>query len=389
MKSRTSNIITTVTFCLLIAVLTVASMVNPVREYSETENRALAQLPEFSWESLFHNSIIMKKPTDTEKSYTQKYEDFVTDQFVARDAWISLKTQVELILGKKDSGGVYFGKDGYLIEKHELDAAQLEKNIGFLETFLNANASKYNIKVLIAPTASLTFANKLPAFAPVWDQDGMLDKIADLGNFVDCRDVLSEHSDEYLYYRTDHHWTTLGAYYAYTELCTSLGIEPYAYEDFNKRVLSDSFFGTLAAKINQESTPDELFTLEPNEVTVSVNYNNGMKITDSLYEESYLAKRDKYSTFLDGNQPIVDITTSTKNGKTLLMVKDSYSHCMVPMLTAHYERIVLIDFRSAPRGIMYYANMIEASGDSVDDIVVLYNAENFTKDRYIVKLIMK
>ena len=377
------------TFCLLIAVLTVASMVNPVREYSETENRALAQLPEFSWESLFHNSIIMKKPTDTEKSYTQKYEDFVTDQFVARDAWITLKTQVELLLGKKDSGGVYFGKDGYLFEKHELDAAQLEKNIGFLETFLNANASKYNIKVLIAPTASLTFANKLPAFAPVWDQDAMLDKIADLGNFVDCRDVLSEHSDEYLYYRTDHHWTTLGAYYAYTELCTSLGIEPYAYEDFNKRVLSDSFFGTLAAKINQESTPDELFTLEPNGVTVSVNYNNGMKITDSLYEESYLAKRDKYSTFLDGNQPIVDITTSTKNGKTLLMVKDSYSHCMVPMLTAHYERIVLIDFRSAPRGIMYYANMIEASGDSVDDIVVLYNAENFTKDRYIVKLIMK
>ncbi len=389
MKTKTSNIITTVTFCILIAVLTVASMVNPVKEYSETENRSLAQLPEFSWESLFHNSIIMKNPTDTEKSYTQKYEDFVTDQFVARDAWISLKTQVELILGKKDSGGVYLGKDGYLIEKHELDAEQLEKNIGFLETFLKANASKYNIKVLIAPTASLTLSNKLPAFAPVWDQDAMLDQIAGLGNFVDCRDVLSEHSDEYVYYRTDHHWTTLGAYYAYTELCTSLGIEPYAYEDFNKRVLSDSFFGTLAAKINQESTPDELFTLEPNGVTVSVNYNNGMKITDSLYEESYLVKRDKYSTFLDGNQPIVDITTSTKNGKTLLMVKDSYSHCMVPMLTAHYERIVLIDFRSAPRGIMYYANMIEASGDSVDDIVVLYNAENFTKDRYIVKLIMK
>ncbi len=389
MKPRISNIITSVTFCLLVAVLTVASMVNPVKQYSETENRSLAQMPEFSWESLFHNSVIMKNPTDTEKSYTQKYEDFVTDQFVARDAWITLKTQAELLLGKKDSGGVYFGKDGYLIEKHELDSAQLEKNIGFLETFLKTNSANYNIKVLIAPTASLVLSDKLPAFAPVWDQNAMLDRIAELGNFVDCRDVLMEHSDEYVYYRTDHHWTTLGAYYAYTELCTSLGIEPYAYEDFNKRVLSDSFLGTLAAKVNTDSTPDELFTLEPEGVTVSVNYNNGLKITDTLYEESYLAKRDKYSAFLDGNQPIVDITTSTKNGKTLLLVKDSYSHCVVPMLTAHYERIMLIDFRSAPRGIMYYAQMLEMQGESVDDIVVFYNAENFTKDRYIFKLIMK
>lgn len=368
---KRNNIITSVTFCVLILALTVASMVNPVKDYSETENRNLAQAPKFSFDALFNGS------------YTLDYEEFITDQFVARDSWITLKTYAERLLGKKDSGGVYFGKDGYLIEKHEVEEGRLESNLAFLEDFL-IKTKDYNTKVLIAPTASLILSDKLPVFAPVWDQSALLDRVAALGNFVDCRDVLNEHKDEYLYYRADHHWTTLGAYYAYTELCAALEIEAYAYEDFNKRILSDKFVGTLAAKVNTESEPDEIFTLEPN-VTVSVNYNMGMKITDTLYEESYLAKRDKYSAFLDGNQPLVDITTSVKNEKTLLLVKDSYSHCMVPMLTAHYERIILIDLRAFNMGVVTYLSQLEAKDQGVDDIVVLYNAENFTEDRNMVK----
>ena len=373
MKIKASNIVTTVTFCALIGGLTVASMVNPVREYSATENRNLAQAPTFTFDALFNGT------------YTSDYEKFITDQFVARDSWITLKTLIERTLGKQDSGGVYFGNDGYLIEKHEVNNEQLEANLGHLADFLAA-AEDYSTHVLIAPTASLILADKLPAFAPVWDQSGLLDRVSELGSFVDCRVVLAEHADEYIYYRADHHWTTLGAYYAYTELCASLGIEPYALDDFNKRVLSDSFVGTLAAKVNTETVPDELFTLEP-DVTVSVNYNMGMKVTDTLYEESYLEGRDKYSTFLDGNQPTVDITTSVKNGKTLLLVKDSYSHCMVPMLTAHYERIILVDMRSFNLGVMSYIKMLESEGTTVSDIVVLYNAENFTEDRNMIKFV--
>ena len=283
--------------------------------------------------------------------------------------------------------GVYFGKDGYLIEKHTLNNDQLETNLGHIETFLKKYSDKFSVRVLIAPTASLTLSDKLPLFAPVWDQDAMLDRVAELGSFVDCRDVLAEHKDEYIYYRADHHWTTLGAYYAYTELCTSLGIEPYAYEEFNKCVLSDKFVGTLAAKVNMKTENDELFTLERDvSVTVSYPLSPGKETTNTLYEEKHLSTSDKYSTFLDGNQPMVDITTSTKNGKTLLLIKDSYSHCMVPMLTSHYERIILIDLRSYGQSFPDSVSMLLKTNESIDDIVILYNAENFSEDRNIYRI---
>ncbi len=375
MKMKTSNIVTSVVFCVLIAALTVASMVNPVREFSATENRNLAQMPEFSFDALFTN--------DDDEKFTLKYEEFITDQFVARDSWITLKSFAERALGKKESNGVYFGSDGYLIEKHEVPTEQLEKNIAYLKSFLEATKD-YDTHVLIAPTASLILADKLPKYAPVWDQSALLDRLEALGSFVDCRDVLTEHKGEQIYYHADHHWTTLGAYYAYTELCKSLDIEPYAFDEFERRVLANDFRGTLANKVNMDTTPDEIFTLDP-ETVIEVIYNGGQKVTDTIYEESYLEGRDKYSTFLDGNQPLVDIKTSVENGKTLLLVKDSYAHCMVPMLTAHYERIILMDMRHLNIGVMSYIAQLESEGVTLDDIVVLYNAENFTEDRNMVK----
>lgn len=379
MNTKKQNIITTVIFCVIIAALTVASMVNPVRKWSELENRNLAQLPEFSLEALFSE--------DDSKKWTMLYEKFVTDQFVWRDSWISLKTATEKIIGKTDSGGVYFGKDGYLIEKHQPNEEQTSANISVLQNMLENISSKYNVRVMLAPTASLVHKDKLPLFAPVWDQAGLIDRAAALGNFVDVRDVLDAHKNEYIYYRTDHHWTSLGAYYAYTELCKSLGIEPLDIGEggLTKETLSTEFMGTLSSKVNQSGNPDILDTYHT-DLKLSVNYNQGQRITDTLYERRYLNERSKYSTFLNENQPYVEITTENKNGKTLVMVKDSYAHCMVPMLVNHYERIVLIDFRGLNAGfISGIIPMIEAGGE-IDDIVILYNAKNFTEERTIAWL---
>lgn len=376
MNMRKSNIATTVIFCALIVVLTVASIVNPVREYSETENRTLAQMPTFTLEALFDGSF----PMD--------YEEFITDQFVFRDQWITVKNYAELALGKKESGGVYFGDGGYLIEKHELDTATMESNIGYVENFLSQVGDKYNVRVMVAPTASLILSDKLPSYAPTWDQGGLLDRLNELEEFVDCREVLSLHASdaEQIYYRTDHHWTTTGAYYAYTALCESLGIEPIAYDGFTKTVLSDEFYGTLAAKVNIDTDPDVLYTLDT-DLGLSVSYNGGVTVTDTLYELRHLETRSKYSTFLNENQPLVEITTENKNGKTLLMIKDSYAHCMVPMLVNHYEHVILFDLRGLTGGVIgNFIPMMESQGHTIDDIVILYNAENFTEDKYLVQL---
>ncbi len=384
---RRNNIITTVIFCVLIGVITVASMVNPVREYSETENRTLAQMPKFTLDALFDGS------------FTADYEEFITDQFVLRDKWITVKNYTELALGKKESGGVFFADDGYLIEKHEPDEKLVDTNIGYIKKFLSYAKDKYNTRVLIAPTASLILKDKLPAFAPVWDQGGLLDRMSELDGFVDCREILSLYAKlnadntltsyvgerDLIYYRTDHHWTTTGAYYAYTVLCESLGITPIELSDFTRTVLSDQFYGTLAAKVNIDSEPDILYTLDT-DLPLRVDYNMGAKVTDTLYERSHLETRSKYSTFLDENQPLVEITTGNKNGKTLLMIKDSYAHCMVPMLVNHYERVILFDLRGLTGGVISnFIPMFEKDGE-IDDIVILYNAENFTEDKNLIKL---
>lgn len=369
------NKVTSIVFCAVIAGLTVASMLNPVRESSETENRDLAQMPTFSLQSLFNGK------------FTQDYETFITDQFVARDAWIAVKTYAELALGKRDSNGVYFADDGYYIEKFTPDEAQIDTNIAYVAEFLSHVKDKYNTRVMIAPTSSLVLSDKLPANAPNWDQDGMLDRLASLGNFVDTRDILLEHKDEYIYYRTDHHWTTWGAYYAYLELAESLGFEPLAPEELVETVLSEEFLGTTIAKLGISANEDTMVKLESkNQPTVALDYNMGLKQTDTLYDESKLDTRDKYGYFLGGNDPIIDITTSVDNGRTLLMVKDSYAHCMIPLLVNHYERIILIDLRHFNAGVETYIGMLESSGTEIDDIVVLYNASGFADDRYLVKL---
>ncbi|MCI8388574.1 MAG: hypothetical protein HFE63_08940 [Clostridiales bacterium] len=379
---KITNKATTIIFCAVIALLTVASLFNPVRSESEVENRQLAQMPELSIDALFDG--IYSAGNELGK-FTSNYEKFVTDQFVARDSWISVKTSVELALGKRDTNGVYFADDGYFIEQFTPDDAIVSRNIGFINSFLDFARDKYNVRVLIAPTASLVHSDKLPPLAPNWNQDEMLDNLAKSPEFVDTRDQLIVHKDEYIYYRTDHHWTTLGAYYAYCQLMESLDLQPVS--DYNEVTLSENFLGTVIAKVGIKTEPDTLTTFESkSQPTVSLDFNLGMKTSDSLYAPEKLETRDKYGVFLGGNDAIVDIKTSTKNGRMLLMVKDSYAHCMVPLLVNNYERIILIDLRYYNLGVESYLASLEADGTTVDDVIVLYNANSFADDRYLLKI---
>ena len=373
-----TNKITTIVFCALIGSLTVASMVNPVKQSSETENRQLAQMPEISFQTIFDGS------------FETGYETFITDQFVGRDRWIAVKTDVERLLGKRESNGVYFADDHYYIENVSPDTEVSERNIEYLSKFVENMKDTHNVRVLIAPTALSVMADKLPKNAPVWDEDGYIDRLkaASDRRFVDVRDILLSHEDDYVYYRTDHHWTTYGAYLAYASLMDSLGYEPLTEDEITRTTLSDKFYGTIIAKVGLSDTHDTLEKFESKtQPDVRLTYNLGEKETDTLYADEKLGTRDKYGVFLGGNDAVVDITTSVKNGKTLLLVKDSYSHCMLPLLVNHYERVILLDLRSFNMGVgTFVDSYLAKQGVTVDDIVVLYNASGFADDRYQIKL---
>lgn len=372
------KIIVSAFFIVALAFLTIASMVNPVRERSESENRNLAQMPDFSIQSVFDGT------------FTKGYEDFVTDQFVWRDMWIQIKSSVERVLGKTLSNGVYFADDNYFIEHKsdaDVDTELLERNIGFLKAFVDNMSAQTDGKVLvsIAPTASVVLADKLPAFNDEFDWNATLDDMDDIlgESFVDLREILTEHKDEYIFYRTDHHWTTDGAYYAYSEIIKEFGFEPLAKEELERVVLSEDFLGTVIAKLNIKTEPDVMVKYEPlSENPISVSYNLGAKVTDTLYDSTKLDTRDKYAYFLGGNDALIEINTSLDNGRVLMLAKDSYANCLIPFLTSHFEKIYVVDLRYFNLGVSEYAKQI---GD-VTDALVLYNASGFGADRYAFKL---
>lgn len=380
MKHRITQWITPAVFLTLIFGLTTANLLTGERDFSEVENRELAKMPEFQWDALL------------EGDYTAGVETYLTDQFVARDAFVGLKTQTDYLVGKRDANEVYFGQDGYLIEKHteeSLDREQMEKNIDRLSRFSSFAVEELGedgVRVMIVPTAGEILKEKLPPFAQEFSQTAMLAAIeASLpqGTFVDMLPVLEEHRDEYIYYKTDHHWTSDGAYYGYHAYCESIGTAPMEKSEFEIQTVSDRFYGTIYSKARLASTrPDSVTAYFPKEErSFHVDYNLGAKQTDTLYDESWLSKKDKYSYFLGGNNAVVKITGGPANGKKLLLVKDSYAHCMAPFLANEYEEIDMIDLRYFNMSLREYLQENEFT-----DVLVLYNAVTFSDDLSVLKM---
>lgn len=370
-------------FCFLIFGMTVWSFILPAKSFSENENRFLAQMPVLSKESLLDGT------------YAKEYETFITDQFPLRDAWISLKTASERAMLKQESNGVYFAKDDYLIETHagsEVDQEQLKTNTDRLITFIKKTAQRLgneHVRVMLVPTANTILTNKLPPFASGFDQlgylqeiQGMLEKNHMKDTFVDISNTLQIHNQEEIFYRTDHHWTALGAYYAYEEWMKSRKLEAIKLESYHPLEVTSQFYGTIYSKVNTKVKPDSIVIYEPNEEKkYQVNYNMGERKTDTLYEMEQLEGKDKYAVFLGGNNAVVTIRSENKNGKKLLIIKDSYAHCFTPFVIDHYQETEMIDLRYFN---MLVSDYIDKGG--FDDVLFLYNIPNFIKDRNMSNL---
>lgn len=376
-ENKKEAIFISIIFLVLIFGFSIASMLNPVKGFSENENRILQKAPKFSWERLFQGS------------FTKDYETFITDQFIGRDSWISLKTWTELILQKKEINNVFFGKDGYLIEtqdKDSIDIEQLAKNEERLLEFLKTYRDKLGndrVHAMLVPTASEVLKDKLPAYAQVYDQQALLEQISKKAKdgFIDVSSVLKAHASEYIFYRTDHHWTTKGAFYAYQTWVKACGITPWELSQFEENKISDDFYGTIYSKVNVNVTkPDEIYLYQTKE-KYTIEYDLDGKKKDNLYELERLKTKDKYAVFLDGNHAIVQIDTQNKNGKKLLIIKDSYAHCFAPFASNHFETTYMIDFRYFNMPISKFIQTYK-----ITDILVLYNVKTFMEDKNLYQL---
>ncbi|MBB6732365.1 DHHW family protein [Cohnella zeiphila] len=360
---------------LMVGAMAAANFLTPDRSFSESENRVLEQQPRFSPHSLLSGS------------FASDYETYSSDQFAFRDAWVGAKTDADRALGKKDSNGVYLGKDGYLIEQYTSPSeADLADRIRAIQAFDQATPGlrKY---VLLAPTAAALLADKLPAYAPVGDERADLDRVRrllpDNIRFVDVVSALNAEREQPLFYKTDHHWTTEGAYYAFRELCRQMGIVPLDEDSFDIRQVTDRFYGSLYSKSGfRHLQPDRIDLYLPKKSgKIKVSYVDEGRITDSLYEPENLGKKDKYAVFLNGNHALIRIETDGPADKRLLVVKDSYANSLIPFLTGHFGEIDVVDLRYDDESLLKLVQERQ-----IQDVLILYNVNTFFEDPSILNI---
>lgn len=335
--------------------------------FSEQENRFLTQKPSLNWKDFKSGK------------YTTEYEQYISDQFPFKNQLVGVKGKMDRAIGKKENNDVLFGDDGYLFERFTSDDDRLDRNIGLLNTFAE-QIDVEHIYTLIPPTAIEIYPEKVPKYVSSISQKDTLayieKNISSEIDMINVYDMLLSVKDQQVYFKTDHHWTMRGAYYAYVALAKTMDFEPLLLSDFDIQTVSTSFHGTLYSKATAyDHKPDSIELFLPiQEPQVDVTYEDGAK-ANTMYELDNLEKKDKYSLFLDGNHSLVTIKTGAHTGRKLAVLKDSYAHALIPFLANHFDEIHVIDLRYNKESVSSYM----ASND-LEEILFLYNLPNFSKD---------
>lgn len=356
-------------FVIVIVSLSIVSLISNDKEFSELENRRLKTSVTFSIKNFLDGS------------FQEEYEKYINDQFPLRDNWISLKSMNEYALGKIENNGIIYGNNGELFEKFDsLNEKRLKNNVEVINNF----AEKYYDKVslMIIPNSYEIYKENLPMGSPIIRQEEIIDKIYDFSSFTNNVDVMKElldNKNSYIYYKTDHHWTTYGAYLAYCNFIDSINGNRVNLENFQKVELPN-FYGSYYSKAKPFNIkPDIMTYYDFDNLTMEIV---GDKVYDSIYDYSKETLRDKYSLFLYGNNPLTIIKNNNiKNNKKILVIKDSFGNSLVPFLTQNYEEIHIIDLRHFGNRL---SNYLEEN--DFDNILIIYNFINLATDNNILRL---
>ncbi|OUN40237.1 hypothetical protein B5G28_02430 [Faecalibacterium sp. An77] len=359
----------------------VLDLLTPDRQVSELENTTLTQRPAITTQLLTAKGL---------NQFFSNYTQYTKDQIPGRDGWISLQSFVETALFQKtQSGGVLLGDEGQMINRTFGLVSSEERTLPRNIAAVTSLASRYPGKVytMVVPSAATIYPERVPVGAPLLDETVYLKQIQTAveeagGTFVSVAQTLSDHRDEYIYYRTDHHWTTQGAYYAYSHLCSLLGLTPFDLSAHQAVEVPD-FYGTFYSRARTwNAQPDTLTYYQlDNPLTIYTVTGPGMPEagnTTGLYDLSKLEVYDKYAAFLHGNNGMSRVEGDGEG--SILVIKDSYANSFVPFLTANYADIDVVDLRNYNYGL---DTLIDQN--DYDQILVLYSFDSFKSDPYLYR----
>ncbi len=382
-------------------------IVMPDESFSAEENRNLQTFPAFSTESLLDGS------------FSSKINTYFADQFPLRNGLVGIKGVAETVLWKGENNGVLLGTDGQLgVRLFTMYKSRLERTadmdfyytenvcsaIDGVNTF--ADSCTLPLVTLLPPRTVDVAADSFSYPTLLSDRlhEQLLSGFSSDAHFLDVLPLFREKhaAGEYVYLRTDHHWTTYGAYLAYCEVMREFGMEAEILPEsaFTKETIAD-FYGTTWSKAGYKFVgPDTLelwsmgndddFTLTFYSVKQAKDENGKIisvrepyQTMTSFYNRDKLSEKDKYAAFLDGTHN--ELTVSKTDGnfgdcEVLLIAKDSFANTMVPFLSQHFDIVVV----NLAANLTDLSNYIELYG--ADRVLLIYNWQNILENNNLAAI---
>ena len=361
---KIQDIFTVIFFCLFVGGVMVAGILLPDKEFSEMENRNLRTGAEWTMNRVASGRFMTEA------------ESYVSDQFVLRDMWVGMHAFGEFLSGKQENNGVYFAAEGALIRRVEApDTAQVEKNLQYLKKF--AEKTEVPVYFGLIPSAATVLSAQLPAGAPSAEEMAWIQSIYSRSGAtnIDIAAALNQHSQEYIYYRTDHHWTSLGAFYGANAILCAMGQAELSLSDYSPTEVTDQFLGTSYSSAGAWwVAPDVITTYVPAEGKSVISNFTGREEPGRLYAMEQLEGKNKYAYFLGGNQPLC-VIRSQATGPKILVIRDSYTDSLAPFLSERFSEVHLYDLRYNRLSVCTYIQE-----NDIDMVLVLYSFDQYASD---------
>ena len=380
LKSGKLRFAPAVLFVAFVFGLAIWFLLSPKADYSSSEKRYLQKFPETNADTVLSGK------------FGEDFEKYFADHFPQRNMWVGMNAYYTLGTGINGQNGVYNGADGYLINRPVDKENYIKKNIRVLAEF-KEKIGDIPMTVMLAPSTGYVVSDKLPLIHDSYNDDTYFEEsaktLSESGvNFVDLRETFKQKysEGEQLYYRTDHHWTTDGAYEGYVKLCEKLGVEPAGRDSFAKTSYG-GFYGTTYSTSGFWLTPPDNITVYDNQnntdknITVRISEDGKDNHYGSMFFYNHIGEDDKYPVFLDGNHALTEIQNKNAKNGTIVVIKDSFSHSLAPFLAENYSKVVLVDLR-------YYKQSVSEliKKENPEQVVALYGIDNIATDTDIVWL---
>ena len=307
------------------------------------------------------------------------FEDIEDSVLVGKEKLANIHNELERFAGKKEYNGVYLGADGYLIERvspKRFSDEQCETKIQLLKNITD----RFDTSVLLVPSKACILQEKMPAMTDSFDEISFLNQVKQaVGKeaYIDVYSALNAHRDEDIYYRTDSHWTTLGAYYGYEKWRNKTQFFRYFYNIKDLVCVKEEYYGPLSTKVPFATTADRIMvfskTLEK-EVSVTYDFWNER---GGFYDETYLESDNPYGYFLGDHHGFAEIDTGNTRRKSLFVLRDSTADCMIPLLAPYYDKIYILDVKYYKGDLIHF---MEEYVDENDEVMVLYDVLTFLEE---------